>query len=115
MNTNGNFRDHLSSIIAGDDLNQSEMYQMMDTILSGEVTDFTQGNDIITLTALSAGPSNGVLLSDAHFSLILGDGKIYDVTVKAAWTNGDPEYGEDTNQKSFAFLHVCFWAKNEFS
>ena len=39
MNTNGNFRNQLSSIIAGDDLNQSEMYQMMDTILSGTLTD----------------------------------------------------------------------------
>jgi len=39
MNVNGNFRDHLSTIIAGDNLNQSEMYQMMNTILAGEVTD----------------------------------------------------------------------------
>jgi anthranilate phosphoribosyltransferase len=39
MNENGKFRDHLSTIIAGDNLNQSEMHQMMNTILSGEVTD----------------------------------------------------------------------------
>jgi anthranilate phosphoribosyltransferase len=43
MNTNGNFRDHLSSIIAGDDLNQSQMNQMMNTILSGGVTDAQVG------------------------------------------------------------------------
>jgi len=39
MNQNGNFRDHLSTIIAGDNLNQSEMFQLMNTILAGEVTD----------------------------------------------------------------------------
>ncbi len=39
MNVNGNFRDHLSTIIAGDNLNQSEMHQMMNTILSGDLTD----------------------------------------------------------------------------
>ncbi len=39
MNVNGNFRDHLSTIIAGDNLNQSEMHQLMDTILCGELTD----------------------------------------------------------------------------
>jgi anthranilate phosphoribosyltransferase len=39
MNVNGNFRDHLSTIIAGDNLNQPEMQQMMNIILSGDVTD----------------------------------------------------------------------------
>ena len=51
MNTNGNFRDHLSSIIAGDDLNQSEMYQMMDTILSGTLTDAQIGAFMAALAA----------------------------------------------------------------
>jgi anthranilate phosphoribosyltransferase len=39
MNVNGNFRNQLSTIIAGDNLNQSEMHQMMNTILSGDLTD----------------------------------------------------------------------------
>ena len=39
MNANGNFHNHLSAIIAGDNLNQSQMNQMMNTILSGEATD----------------------------------------------------------------------------
>ena len=51
MNTNGNFRDQLSSIIAGDDLDQSEMYQMMDTILSGSVTDAQIGAFMAALAA----------------------------------------------------------------
>ena len=51
MNNNGNFRDQLSTIIAGDDLTQSEMYQMMDTILSGEVTDAQIGAFMAALAA----------------------------------------------------------------
>lgn len=51
MNTNGNFRDQLSAIIAGDDLNQSEMYQMVDTILCGEVTDAQIGAFMAALAA----------------------------------------------------------------
>jgi len=51
MNSNGNFRDQLSSIIGGGDLNQSEMYQMMDTILSGEVTDAQIGAFMAALAA----------------------------------------------------------------
>jgi anthranilate phosphoribosyltransferase len=51
MNTNGNFRDHLSSIIAGDDLNQAKMYQMMDTILSGSLTDAQIGAFMAALAA----------------------------------------------------------------
>lgn len=39
MRLNGKFRDHLSTIIAGDNLDQSDMFAMMDTILSGDVTD----------------------------------------------------------------------------
>ena len=39
MNANGNFHNHLSAIFAGDNLNQSEMHQMMNTILSGDLTD----------------------------------------------------------------------------
>ena len=39
MNVNGNFRNQLSTIIAGDNLNQSEMHQMMNTVLSGDLTD----------------------------------------------------------------------------
>ena len=39
MNVNGNFRNQLSTIIAGHNLNQSEMHQMMNTILSGDLTD----------------------------------------------------------------------------
>ena len=51
MNVNGNFRDHLSAIIAGDNLNQSQMHQMMDTILSGEVTDAQIGAFMGSLAA----------------------------------------------------------------
>ena len=51
MNSNGNFRDQLSSIIGGDDLDQSEMYRMMDTILSGEVTDAQIGAFMAALAA----------------------------------------------------------------
>ena len=39
MNANGNFHNHLSAIFAGDNLNQTEMHQMMNTILSGDLTD----------------------------------------------------------------------------
>lgn len=39
MSANGKFRDHLSTIISGNNLDQSEMFAMMDTILSGDVTD----------------------------------------------------------------------------
>ena len=51
MNVNGNFRDHLSTMIAGDNLNQSEMHQMMNTILSGEVTDAQIGAFMAALAA----------------------------------------------------------------
>jgi anthranilate phosphoribosyltransferase len=51
MNVNGNFRDHLSAIIAGDNLNQSQMHQMMNTILSGEVTDAQIGAFMAALAA----------------------------------------------------------------
>lgn len=51
MNLNGKFRDHLSTMIAGDNLNQSEMYQMMDTILAGEVTDAQIGAFMAALAA----------------------------------------------------------------
>lgn len=51
MNVNGNFRDYLSTMIAGDNLNQSEMYQMMNTILSGEVTDAQIGAFMAALSA----------------------------------------------------------------
>jgi anthranilate phosphoribosyltransferase len=51
MNVNGNFRDHLSTIIEGDNLNQSEMNQMMNTILSGEVTDAQIGAFMAALAA----------------------------------------------------------------
>ena len=51
MTTNGNFRDQLATIIAGDNLNQSEMYQMMDTILSGEATAAQIGAFMAALAA----------------------------------------------------------------
>ena len=51
MKVNGNFRDHLSAMIAGDNLNQSEMHQMMNTILSGEVTDAQIGAFMAALAA----------------------------------------------------------------
>jgi anthranilate phosphoribosyltransferase len=51
MNANGNFRDHLSAIIAGDNLDQSEMYQMMKTILSGEASDAQIGAFMAALAA----------------------------------------------------------------
>jgi anthranilate phosphoribosyltransferase len=51
MDLNGNFRDNLSTMIAGDNLNQSEMYQMMNTILSGEVTDAQIGAFMAALAA----------------------------------------------------------------
>ena len=51
MDLNGNFRDYLSTMIAGDNLNQSEMYQMMNIILSGEVTDAQIGAFMAALAA----------------------------------------------------------------
>ncbi len=51
MNVNGKFRDHLSSIIAGEDLDQSAMFEMMNTILSGEVTDAQIGAFMAALAA----------------------------------------------------------------
>ena len=51
MTTNGNFRDQLATIIAGRNLNHSEMYQMMDVILSGEVTDAQIGAFMAALAA----------------------------------------------------------------
>ena len=51
MSVNGNFRDHLATIIAGDNLDQSAMFQMMDTILSGKVTDAQMGAFMGSLAA----------------------------------------------------------------
>jgi len=51
MNVNGKFRDLLSTIIAGDNLNQSEMQQMMNTILSGDVTDAQIGAFMAAIAA----------------------------------------------------------------
>jgi anthranilate phosphoribosyltransferase len=51
MSLNGKFRGHLSAIIAGDNLDQSEMFAMMDTILSGEATDAQMGAFIGALAA----------------------------------------------------------------
>ena len=56
--------------------------------LSGEVTDFTLGNDTVELLALADAPLDGVLTSDAHFTLLFADGTPVNVVVEADATNG---------------------------
>jgi len=51
MNADGKFRDHLAFIIDGENLDQSAMFEMMNTILSGEATDAQIGAFMAALAA----------------------------------------------------------------